>query len=75
MSLVTLLGGHSLGYTNASISGYGFTELLKPDPTILNAWDSTPHVLDNGYYYQITEKVRLFNVFNDTVKTTMQMFL
>lgn len=57
--LVVLLGGHSLGYTHTKVSGYGFTDLIDADPTILNAWDNTPHILDNQYFFQLTEKVVL----------------
>ena len=55
--IVALLGGHSLGHTNTKVSGYGFTDLINPDPAILNAWDTTPHILDNEYYIELTQKV------------------
>jgi len=53
---VALLGGHSLGYTTISNSGYGFN-IPNADLNILNAWDSTPHVLDSGYFSELIQKV------------------
>lgn len=58
---VTLLGGHSLGHMHKEVSGYGFTDATA-DPTILNAWDSTPAVLDNDYYIKLTDIVSTVSV-------------
>lgn len=55
--LGVLLGAHSLGYTNITNTGYGFNDSGNYPPFILNAWDSTPHVLDNKYFIELTQKV------------------
>lgn len=52
-----LLGAHSLGYTNITNTGYGFNDSGNYPPFILNAWDSTPHILDNNYFIELTQKV------------------
>ena len=57
-----LLGAHSLGYTNITNSGYGFNPSNVALPFVLNAWDSTPHILDNKYFIELTQKVTLLCV-------------
>jgi hypothetical protein len=49
---VTLLGAHSLGHTHVQHSGYGFVE-PSADPVQLNAWDTTPDILDNEYFIKL----------------------
>jgi len=76
-SLVALLGAHSLGYTNTSISGYGFTDTdlhKSADKTILNAWDSTPHILDNEYFFQLTQKVLLIKAYLNLLLQSLLIF-
>jgi hypothetical protein len=59
---VTLIGAHSVGHTHLENSGYGFTDLGSSlDPVLLNAWDSTPAALDNGYFIKLTDIVRPLN--------------
>ena len=53
---VTLIGAHSLGHMHIANSGYGFIDPSN-GPTLLNAWDATPAVLDNGFYIELTRNV------------------
>ncbi len=55
--IVSLLGAHSLGYVNISNSGYGIVNSSNVNPIFMNAWDSTPHILDNSYFAELLTKV------------------
>ena len=50
-------GGHSLGHVHIATSGYGFVDPTA-DTTLLNAWDSTPAILDNQYYISLARQVK-----------------
>lgn len=54
---VSLLGAHSLGYVNISNSGYGLVSSSSVNSIFNNAWDSTPHILDNKYFTELIAKV------------------
>ena len=54
---VTLIGAHSLGRVHIANSGYGFADSTF-DPILVNAWESTPDLLDNGYFANLLELVR-----------------
>ena len=45
------MGAHTVGHVHKKFSGYGFdNEVLDP---IVNAWDLSPTVFDNGYYFEL----------------------
>jgi hypothetical protein len=54
---VTLQGGHSLGHTSITNSGYGLEAKPSSDLVVLNAWDSTPSMLDNQYFARLVTQV------------------
>eukprot|EP01038_Epipyxis_sp_PR26KG_P004948 gene4948-6921_t len=43
----TLFGAHTVGHVHTANSGYGFPTIASVKT---NAWDTTPHIFDNGYY-------------------------
>lgn len=69
---VVLLGGHTLGHVHPDNSGYNGhpgDPNTNTDITI-NAWDSTPTVFDNDYYFQVLNVpwANIFNSLNETDK-------
>ena len=54
------MGAHSLGRVHIEISGFGFIN-DSINPLILNAWDNTPHVLDNDYFVKLVDIVSVEN--------------
>jgi hypothetical protein len=54
---VTLIGAHSLGHKHIEVSGYGIRDDSVP-PELLNAWDTTPSELDNGFFVKLVTLVR-----------------
>ena len=65
--VVLLTGAHTLGHVNPENSGYdghpGFVPSQQPtslDPNTVNAWDLSPTVFDNDYYFQMRDIVRFF---------------
>ncbi len=57
---VTLIGAHSLGNKHIGVSSYGIRDKDgKFPPELLNAWDTTPSVLDNGFFVKLVTQVRI----------------
>jgi hypothetical protein len=60
---VLLSGAHTLGHVNAENSNYDGHPGWKPadypkaDPITVNAWDRSPTVFDNDYYFQVRDIV------------------
>lgn len=50
ITIVTLLGAHTLGHTHIETSGYGLVNNNNNNAIQINAWDSTPDIFDNRYY-------------------------
>ncbi len=51
IDVITLLGAHSVGHVSPSQSGFGIVDdKLNKTSYLSNAFDSTPHILDNKYY-------------------------
>ena len=63
--VVLLSGAHTLGHVNPEHSGYDGHPGWKPsdypraNPNTVNAWDQTPTVFDNDYYFQIRKIVSI----------------
>ena len=61
--LVLLSGAHTLGHVNPESSNYDGHPGWKPsdypraDPNTVNAWDQSPTVFDNDYYFQVRDIV------------------
>jgi catalase (peroxidase I) len=54
-TLVTLLGGHTLGHVHTATSGYG--QANADTDILINAWDPTPNVFDNKYFSSMIDIV------------------
>ncbi len=51
VEVITLLGAHSVGHVSPSQSGFGIVNnQLNTSSYLSNAFDGTPHILDNKYY-------------------------
>ena len=63
--LVVLSGAHTLGHVNAENSNYdghpGWvpSDYPRADPNTVNAWDQSPTVFDNDYYFQLRDIVSI----------------
>ena len=55
LTVVTLLGAHSLGHTHVGASGFGFED--SDNAELRDAWDNTPNVLDNDYFILLVSQV------------------
>lgn len=53
----TLIGAHTVGHMHLSNSGFGVST-SDPKNVLLNAWDGTPNKFDNGYFFDLFNRVR-----------------
>lgn len=64
--VVTLLGAHSVGHAHPTHSGFG-SPSLNASLLESNAWDQTPHILDNQYFVRLV--THPWNVVPSTTST------
>ena len=71
LEAVTLIGAHSIGHVHVKHSGFGISTTSNPHDAsalLVNAWDSTPHLLDNKYFQNMID-----NPWLDVFTTNQQL--